>query len=52
MTPVSFEFAAKTRQMNMRVSEGLLKAVKDSAAAQGITYQRFIRLALERAIQK
>jgi predicted DNA binding CopG/RHH family protein len=47
----SFEFAPKTKQVNMRFSENLLSAVKQAAAAKGMSYQRFIRHALEAAIQ-
>ncbi|WP_353229174.1 BrnA antitoxin family protein [Novosphingobium sp.] len=50
MKPNTFEFAAKARQVNMRMSEQLLDAVKAKAAAQGMSYQRFIRQALEAAI--
>lgn len=51
MKPTSFEFSPKSKQMNMRLSEQLLEAVKAKAAAQGISYQRFIRQALEKAVQ-
>lgn len=46
----SFEFAPKSRQVNMRFPEALLEAVKAKAAAQGMSYQRFIRQTLEAAI--
>jgi predicted DNA binding CopG/RHH family protein len=48
--PHSFEFAAKSKQVNMRFSEALLEAVKEKAASQGISYQRFIRKTLESAV--
>jgi predicted DNA binding CopG/RHH family protein len=50
MKPHSFEFAPKSKQVNMRFPEQLLDAVKATAAAKGMSYQRFIRQALESAI--
>ena len=50
MRPVRFEFAPKSARLNMRLPEELLAAVKDEAASRGIPYQRFIRLALARAL--
>jgi predicted DNA binding CopG/RHH family protein len=50
MVPNTFEFSPKGKQVNMRLSEQLLTAVKTAAAARGISYQRFIRQALERAV--
>ena len=49
--PHSFEFAPKSKQVNMRFPEALLDAVKARAAAQGMTYQRFIRQVLEGALR-
>ena len=49
--PHSFEFAPKSKQVNMRCPEALLDAVKARAAAQGMTYQRFIRQVLESALR-
>ena len=46
----SFEFARKSKQVNMRFPDQLLEAVKAKAAEQGMSYQRFIRHALEAAI--
>ena len=48
--PVHFEFAKKTERVNMRLPEGLLRAVKERAAREGVPYQRFIRQTLERAM--
>ncbi len=50
LKPHSFEFAKKSKQVNMRFPEQLLDAVKATAAAKGMSYQRFIRQALEAAI--
>ena len=48
---VRFEFQPKSERVNMRLPEPLLKAVKASAAKAGMPYQRFIRQALEVAVQ-
>lgn len=45
-----FEFEKKEAQVNMRVPQPLLDAVKDKAKAQGIPYTRYIRLLMERDI--
>ncbi len=47
---VHFEFAKKTAQINVRLPEALLDAVKKKSSARGIPYTRFIREALEQAI--
>ena len=49
--PAQFEFEKKTAQVNLRMPEGLLKAVKERARKRGIPYQRFIRETLERALR-
>lgn len=51
MKPHSFEFEKKERQVNMRFPAALLDAVKTQAAARGMSYQRFIRQTLERAVR-
>jgi len=48
--PVHFEFAKKTAQVNMRLPEALLAAVKARSEVLGIPYTRFIREAIEQAI--
>ena len=50
MAPVRFEFKPKTERVNMRLSKDLLKSVKARAARAGVSYQRYIRLALEKAV--
>ena len=50
LQPVRFEFEKKAAQINMRLPESLLAAVKRSATKRGIPYQRFIREALEKAV--
>lgn len=47
---VHFEFDKKAAQINMRVPQGLLDAVKARAEARGIPYTRFIREILEKAV--
>lgn len=48
--PARFEFEPKTRQVNLRMSEGLLKAIKNKAARQGVSYQRYIRRIIESSL--
>lgn len=50
--PVRFEFEPKSAQLNMRLPQALLEAVKASAKARGIPYTRFVREALETALQR
>jgi len=52
MRMVRFEFQPKSERVNMRLPRPLLDAVKASAAKAGIPYQRFIRQALEVAVQQ
>ena len=49
--PAHFEFAKKTDRVSLRLPEGLLRAVKERAAREGMPYQRFIRQTLERAME-
>ena len=50
MIPLRFEFQPKDAQVNLRLSKGLLDAIKTRAAAEGISYQKFIRMTLEHMI--
>jgi predicted DNA binding CopG/RHH family protein len=50
--PARFEFERKTAQLNMRLPQPLLDAVKERARARGIPYTRFVREALELALQR
>jgi predicted DNA binding CopG/RHH family protein len=52
MTLVRFEFQPKTERVNMRLPRPLLDAVKASAKKAKMPYQRFIRQALETAVQR
>ena len=46
-----FEMKRKDKTVNLRLPEQLLDAVRERATSAGIPYQRFIRMALERAVQ-
>ena len=48
--PMHFEIHPKEKSINLRISEGLLDAVRKRAKRQGVPYQRYIRQALERAV--
>ena len=49
---VRFEFQPKSERVNMRLPKSLLDAVKAAADRAGMPYQRFIRQALEAAVQQ
>lgn len=51
MVPMHFEMKPKDKSVNLRLPEELLKAVQKKAKLVGVPYQRFIRMALERALQ-
>lgn len=48
--PIRFEFQTKSAQINMRLPQQLLDAVKARAGREGMPYQRFIRRMLEQAV--
>lgn len=50
MVPVRFELRRKDKAVSLRLSEALLDQVKRAAAREGMPYQRFMRLAIERAL--
>jgi predicted DNA binding CopG/RHH family protein len=50
MIPMRFELKPKDKVVNLRLPSQLLDAVRQRAQRAGMPYQRFIRLALERAI--
>ncbi len=52
MVPVRFEMKPKNRSVSLRLPEQLLTAVRQRARRTGIPYQRFIRMALERALEQ
>lgn len=50
MVALRFEFQSKNKAVNIRMSEALLEAIRDKARKDGMPYQRFIRIALEKAV--
>ena len=50
--PMRFEIEPKSAQLNMRLPEQLLNAVKAKAKERGIPYTRLVREALERTVEK
>ena len=50
MVPVRFELKRKDKSVNLRLPAQLLEAVQARAKRVGMPYQRFIRIALERAL--
>jgi predicted DNA binding CopG/RHH family protein len=48
--PVRFEFERKSAQLNMRIPQPLLDAVKVKANERGIPYTRYIRELMERDV--
>lgn len=49
---VRFELKRKDKSINLRLPETLLNAVRSRARQAGMPYQRFIRMALEKAVQR
>jgi predicted DNA binding CopG/RHH family protein len=52
MVPMRFELRPKDKSVSLRLPEKLLAAVRSRAKRAGIPYQRFIRMALEQAVQE
>ena len=50
MIPTRFELRRKDKTVSLRLPEQLLEAVRRRAERDGMPYQRFMRLAIERAI--
>lgn len=50
--PATFEFAPKSKVVNLRISPELFSAVKKVSTKRGIPYQRYIREALEESLKK
>ena len=48
---MQFEMKPKNKSVNLRLPEQLLSAVRKEAKVAGVPYQRFIRMALEQAVQ-
>lgn len=47
---VNFEMLPKDKQVNLRFSEQLLSAVRQKADKEGISYQKYIRKAVEESL--
>ena len=52
LEPFPFEYRPKQKSVNLRISDELLRAVRAAARRRGIPYQRYIRQALEFALQR
>jgi predicted DNA binding CopG/RHH family protein len=50
MVPMRFELRRKDKSISLRLPERLLDAVRVNAKRVGIPYQRFIRMAIEKAV--
>lgn len=50
--PGAFEFERKASQINMRVPEALLEAVKARARTRGMPFTRYIRLLMEQDVNR
>ncbi|MBU4527765.1 MAG: BrnA antitoxin family protein [Hoeflea sp.] len=49
--PMRFEIEKKTKQINLRMPESLVDALKARAKQRNIPYQRLIREAIENALR-
>ena len=50
MVRMRFELRPKDKTISLRLPEDLLAAVRGKANSAGIPYQRFIRMAIEKAV--
>jgi predicted DNA binding CopG/RHH family protein len=50
MRPMRFELRRKDKTVSLRLPGPLLDAVRQRAERAGMPYQRFIRMAVERAL--
>ena len=49
---VRYEIKRKDKTITLRISEGLLSAIKEKAEAEGMDYQKWIRHSLEESLHK
>ena len=49
---VRFEMRPKDKAVSLRLPEKLLDAVRGEARREGVPYQRFIRMAIESALER
>lgn len=47
---VTFEFLPKTEKVNLRLPPELLSEVRKKASREGISYQKYIRRAVEKSL--
>lgn len=52
MKPMRFELRRKDKSVSLRLPEQLLDEVRNKAKRAGMPYQRFIRMAIERALHE
>lgn len=52
MVPMRFELTRKDKSISLRLPERLLEEVRGAAKRGNMPYQRFIRMAIERALQE
>jgi predicted DNA binding CopG/RHH family protein len=50
--PTKFEFLPKDKKISLRFAEGFLLAVKNIAEEKGMSYQKYIRMAVEQSLQR
>jgi predicted DNA binding CopG/RHH family protein len=50
--PMRFEFAKKAAQLNMRIPQELLDAIKTKAQAQGMPFTRYVRMLMEQDVSR
>ena len=51
LVAMRFELKPKDKAVSLRLPEALLEATRSAATRAGIPYQRFIRMAIEKAVQ-
>jgi len=47
-----FEFLPKDKKISLRCSEVFLDAIRDVAEEQGMSYHKYIRMAVEKSLQQ
>ena len=52
MVPMRFELRRKDKSVSLRLPEGLLDEVRAVAKRANMPYQRYIRMAIERALHE
>lgn len=52
MVPVRFELKPKDKTVSLRLPESLLGEIRAHAERAGMPYQRFMRLAIEKAVSE